>query len=594
MRSISSFICFWLLLVSFCADANPCIQIFYDKGSKNSEPHYIGRIHALFIQNLMGHFPHWKQKLAPIESYKKGELENCKANIYLGTFYNTEIPADFLFDFVNTNKNVLWAGYGIWKIPTADLNRVLGISYKGLSSLDSSNLDVSGRPTFYNTFTYKGEVFTKYGEFDRKDPHKFNAAFEMVLLNLATERSPSSHVLSWAEHNFSHDQVPYLINQENRWYLSDSPFSFTTEQDRYLIFTDVLFDLLEEKPLYSEVRPAFVRFEDIHPCLPLWQLEAYSRIFREAQAPFTISLIPIFADPLMARVDDPAQRFTPLTKAPFFLSFLRNAEEQQGSFLYHGITHQYRDKKNPFNGMSGDDFEFWDAIRNAPLVEDSADYVLNRLQDGFQLIKQAGITTHAWLTPHYQASPLDFIVFGQVFDWNVGRVTYFPAESNLKELLPGHLSFDRAGPDGQAERLSFFKHLKVSHPENMLPNGQFFPFEIFGDFYGQRLIPENLGNIQPFLNEQVYKTQDIADMARSAKRNRVLRDHWASLFIHPVLVYPPSDEGVGDFPGDGKKITELIRTIQSLGYQFISLKEWTKQHPMRERPQREEIRLEKN
>lgn len=592
MRNRTLSLCFWILFSSSFGEANPCIQIFYDKAQKSSNPHFVGRIHALFIQNLMGHFPQWKQRLAPIETYKKGELENCKANIYLGTFYETEIPPSFLFDFVNTKQNVLWAGYGIWKIPSAELSRVLGISYKGLSKLDGSNLDAFGRPTFYKTFTYKGEDFTKYGEYDQKDPKKFNAAFEITLLNLLPERSPKNHVLSWAGHNYHRDQVPYIINQDNRWYIGDSPFSFATEQDRYLIFTDILFDLLEERPLYSEVRPAFVRFEDIHPCLPLWQLEAYRRIFKEAQTPFTISLIPIFADPLMARVDDPAQRFTPLTKAPLFLSFLRTAEEQQGSFIYHGITHQYRDKKNPFNGMSGDDFEFWDAIRNAPLAEDSPTYLLNRLHDGYQLLNQAGITPHAWLTPHYQASPLDFIVFGQIFHWNVGRVTYFPAESTLESLLPEHLSFDRSGSDGHAERLSFFKNLKVSYPEKMHPNGQFFPFEIFGDFYGQRLIPENLGNIQPFLNEQVYKTQDINEMAQSAKRNRVLRDHWASLFIHPVLVYPPSDEGVGDFPGDGKKIVDLLRTIQSLGYQFISLKDWTQQQSLRQRPPREEVRLE--
>lgn len=79
-------------------------------------------------------------------------------------------------------------------------------------------------------------------------------------------------------------------------------------------------------------------------------------------------------------------------------------------------------------------------------------------------------------------------------------------------------------------------------------------------------------------------TQNLDQMLASAKRNRVLRDHWASLFIHPVLVLPNQEEGLGSFPGDGTAVSRLIQGIQNLGYRFIDLEEWVQQQQNLLRP----------
>lgn len=563
--------------LSFAESRNPCLQIFYDKPTEESSYRFFGRIHALFVENLMGHFPHWNQSVSPIQDYKKGLLERCEASIYLGTDFHQKLPQDFLIDFEKGDRPFLWAGYHLWQLDKRALGNSLGVEFAGLTALDFQSKDKKGRPHFFKWHHYKGEVFEKYGEFDRKDPTRFNAAFEISRLTI---ESPRTEVIAWAEHSGTAEKLPYVIRKEKRWYVADSPFSFITEKDRYLIFTDLLFDLLNEKPRYQGKRPALVRFEDIHPNIPLWQLDAYLQIFKQSQIPFSLSLIPIFADPLLVQTDDRSERVVTIAQKKFFQNFLREAENWGGSIILHGITHQYRDIRNPFNGMSGDDFEFWDGVNQKPLPEDSVSYVLSRLETGWDLVRSSGFEPVAWLTPHYQASPLDFVLFGQLSHWNMGRVVYFPFEIKNFVRLPAPLALSVSGKEHREERLRILGNLEVTYPQELKPNGQFFPFEIWGDVFGQRLIPENLGNIQPFLNEQVHKTQRIEDMIECARRNRVLRDHWASFFIHPVLIQPTSEEGIADYPGEGDKLVSFFQTIEELGYEFIDLKKWIRKQPL--------------
>jgi uncharacterized protein YdaL len=121
---------------------------------------------------------------------------------------------------------------------------------------------------------------------------------------------------------------------------------------------------------------------------------------------------------------------------------------------------------------------------------------------------------------------LDYVIFGQVFGWNIGRVIYFSRAV---------WEFRRRSALRQV-RANTCVDLKAQ--PGLSPNGQFFPYEIFRDAYGQRIIPENLGNLQPFMNHQVLKSRTIDEILASARRNLVLRDAWASVFIHPLMILP--------------------------------------------------------
>ena len=129
--------------------------------------------------------------------------------------------------------------------------------------------------------------------------------------------------------------------------------------------------------------------------------------------------------------------------------------------------------------------------------EDSPSYVLDRTELAWELLEDAGIRPVAWLTPHYQASPLDYRIFADIFPWNVGRTIYFPfTEFSDSSNLNPRFNFNVSGTTGKNQRWDHFKNLKAKWPEELLPAGQIFPYEIYGDFYNQKLIPEVNGNIE--------------------------------------------------------------------------------------------------
>jgi uncharacterized protein YdaL len=552
---------------------NKCVRIYYDSRPGAHPEYTIGKIHSIALQNLLGHFPHIQQYVLPIESYQSGDIEKCEASIYLGTYFE---------DYQKTSKNVAWLGYNVWKLGAAFLKERWQVRYKELAKLDFKKRDPEGRPGFYKQFQYKGEIFEKFGEWDKDEKERFNADYEISQFEVMN-RETNSNVVAWAIHNTNAEapKLPYILRNQNHWYIGDSPFSFIQESDRYLIFCDVLFDILGEKPRNQAVKKrALFRLEDVHPNLPLWELYQLTNLFYEMKVPFTMSVIPIYRDIYGVHSEKKRDQFVPMSKNASFMDFLIYAQEHGASIIYHGVTHQSK-RRNPFNGVTGDDFEFWDRVKNQPIEGDSPEFVISRLEDGLSLFKEAGITPIAWLPPHYQASALDYNLFGQLFTWNVGRVVYYPQKRSAMRTLPTQLKMDKVGAAGNGKRLSHLGDMQFEYDKEGVAMGQFFPYEIYGDVYGQRLIPENVGNLQPYLNEQVHKTQTVAQMIRTMERNRVLNnDIWASYFVHPFYVETTREGGSGAFPGDVKAFVRLINETRKMGYEFVNLKEWIQQNEL--------------
>ena len=564
-----------------------CVQLYYDR--LPGKDYTFGRIHMVFLQNLMAHFPHIKQYVAPIESYRSQDLEKCFATIYLGTNYFTQIPSAFIQDYVQTKKNVLWAGYNIWKLGADALATLWQVEYSHLSSLNIELKDPQQRPTFFKYYSYKGEEFSKYGEFDRLQPERFNAAFEIPIFKLLSPQA-SNYTLSWARHSGTGEKVPYLLQNKNHWYMGDSPFSFAHEDDRYLIICDLLFDLLEEEPLYQGKHPAIFRVEDVHPEFPPWMFFETIHAIAQFKIPFHVTFFPIFSGQALQR--GPATMTTILSR-PLTMEMLHYGSRLGAKYIFHGVSHQSGMLKNPL-GISGFDFEFWDIKNNRPMPQDSTAWVLERLDFGQSLLQAAKIPIANWLTPHYQASPLDYVIFGQVFQWNWGRIIYFPdVKIHLPQPLAPIFTYEQSGLSGAKQRAQVLKDLQVTYPTNLLPNGQFFPYEIYGDIYGQKIIPENLGNLQPFaINGVVHKTRSVEEIIATMKRNLVIRDSWASLFYHPLLLETYRNWGAALYPGDATAITRLITAAQNFGYQFIDVNEWQANNPYQRKPITTEVILE--
>lgn len=570
-----------------------CVRIYYDR-SKTPDSYWIGRTYAMFTQNLLGHFPEWQQIVSPIELYQVGEIETCEATIYLGSYFENTIPKAFFDDFAKTKRRVAWAGYSIWQYSPAELSRLFGHQYSGLTTLELGKTDAEGRPAFFRDVIYKGETFPKFGDFVKLDPSvwqsesEFRAGYEQVKLvpsqNFADRKG--AKVLAETRHSLTAEKIPYVVQKDNRFYFADVPFSYMHESDRMLVFADLLFDILDEKPRHNG-RYAVVRIEDIHPMIPLFEMDDILRVLREEKVPVTISLIPLFFDPLF-RADRPqGEELVTMDRHVGFMDMIRQLQKEKATFIWHGVTHQYGRQQNPHDGVSGSDFEFWDAINNRPVQEDSAAWALDRLEDGWFTLLKAGIHPTIWLTPHYQASTVNYGVFAKVFPWNVGRVIYYNHRLEGAKLgIPERdLWFDPKRPGNSKNRFDALGGLKATVEFDRW-NGQIFPYEIYGDVHGQRLIPENLGNSQPFISTHVVRTRSVKEIIADAKRNLVLRDAWASLFYHSFLVGTIESGGRGGFPGDPSELRYIVREIKKLGYHFINLEDWTRKNtgPIRPEP----------
>ena len=346
------------------------VHIYYDSVPEAKTPFYVGRIHALMLQNLLGHFPNVQQHIIPIQRYQAGDLDDCFAAIYLGTYYDNQVPAAFYKDFANTSRNVLWAGYNIWNHSPQNLRNLWGMKYLQLSKLDTDILDEHGHPGFFKFYDYKGERFQKFAQWKADDPSQLNAAFEISVFSI-DDRHPDTEILSWAEHSTNGERVPYAVRNKNHWYIGDSPFSFVTEGDRYMIFADLLFDVLDEPPRHTGKRPAVFRVEDVHSEIPIWQLHTLTELLHREKVPFAMSMIPIFSDPRGITQKDVSKRFAVMSHNPLFVDYIRFAKHCGATFIYHGVTHQSGNMLNPYSGVSGDDFEFWDRVRNRPMQDDS-------------------------------------------------------------------------------------------------------------------------------------------------------------------------------------------------------------------------------
>lgn len=533
-----------------------CVRLYYDR-SPDSSYHW-GEFYAQQLQNLLGHFPQFKQIIQPIENYRAGQIEECRATIYLGTYFDNRLPSAFLDDFSSTSKQVAWIGYSVWQLGNPRLEALFGHRYVGLSELDTQNKDEEGNPTFFKEFTYRGETFRKFGEYS---PHQggFAAAYELVKLRKTEDRA---EVLSEAIHNGTGERAPYVLRASNRFYVADMPFSYTHEADRYLIVADLLFDILDVPTVWTEKKPAVFRIEDVSSYTCQSCLLKLGQMLSAEQVPFHIALIPIFADPFLTTGLTPASGLLPMNQDPTFLSTIQTLKGQGAKFIWHGVTHQYAHKRNPESGISGDDYEFWDTSRGAPIREDSSDYLLRLLDRGWDALTASGLAPKIWEVPHYMASPLDYHIFARVFSWNIGRVLYSSYQAKNVPVVPESLWYEKSGLQGSGLRRNAFKNMSVSGTAPVL--GQFFPYEIYGDTFGQRFFPENLGN--PTACDNLTCTpRTIDDLIDVARRNRVLRDAWASFYFHPYLLE-------GNNPAiQPEEIERLVRTIRELGYEFVDL-----------------------
>ena len=537
-----------------------CIQIFHAPGDLE---------YPIYLQNLLGHFPQFNLVIAPIDTYQKSAIEHCRVTIYLGTEPTLKIPRDFLSDFESTQKQVAWLGYSVEALGEARMAHLFGHRYLGMAALDQQNLDSVGRPSFFRTIHYKGEAFEKYGDFAAN--HEFRSSYPMALLERVNS---TGSVLAEAENTTTQEIRPYIIRNQNHFYVADNPLTYRHERDRYLVLADLLFDILDVQPLYPDRHPALIRIEDVNVTTPLKKLTRLLDALREVQVPAQIALVPIFADPLGITGHDPTKKGVPLDQPPGFAETLRQLQASGTSLVWHGVTHQYGDHKNPV-GVSVDDYEFLVASTEKPIPEDSVDYVLNLMNRGWNVFDRSGLVPLSWEVPHYAASALDYYLFARLFHWNYGKIRYVPHQATRLKATPSPmLWFEKTGLAGDSERRSFFEGLRVI--ETGASSMQFFPYEIYKDSYGQSVMPENLGYPHAAYSNVPERTLEM--IFADAKRNRVIRDSWASFYLHVSDIERINAQFPEMKDAGLTQTLAMVQQLKQIGYDFQSVNQWIRSH----------------
>jgi uncharacterized protein YdaL len=567
--AIASLIIASLVVVRPSAGQEPeCVNIFHDEVYEKARQR--GPMNAIMLANLLGHWPQYELRVRPIQDYQSADIEACKATLYLGTLDEAEIPESFLADFSTSRKRLAWIGFGVQKLNPRWLEQAFHHQVSGRVTIDDNRAKKAG---FYQYVSYKGSVF-------HKDVQTSNGthegAFDAVRF-VPVGPDAAKVVLAHLIHNETNHSIPYFLRADNRFLVGDIPFAYMHEADRYLAFADLLFDILDEQPV-RQSRLAFARTEDIHGFYDREILRASFATMRAEGVPISIAHIPLFMDPFNAYHRGYIRRPAPANLVPGFTAMIADlVKDNKNAILWHGTTHQFALTKNPHSGTSGDDYEFWNAVAQRPVDGDGVAFTLDRLAQGLRVFEHYRVAPRYWVTPHYQASATNNRVFGAVFPWTVGGVTYYA--SSFKPAFTVRATNPQASilmPSVTRQLLSDLKNQAWGEIDARSEEGQSqtFPFEIYRDVYGQRIIPETLGYLSFEISDQTDFIRTPEQMLADAQRNLVVRDYWASFFFHPFIFASREEGGVGSRRGDTSELRKLLIGLKSLGYQFVGLGEF--------------------
>jgi uncharacterized protein YdaL len=503
------------------AATSPTALVLYDTAGPYGQ---LGELYAMAAANLAGHFGTVTAK--PVQQYTAGMINTYTSVVYIGsTYYGGDVPdavpAAFYQDAMSTTKPVTWIGANIWGMANAD--GVARFSQKYGWDPTTSYYEDGGSVGTVTQVSYKGRTLTRNIPAGQDGgvlrPNVLTGTGYPAVTRLGEGLDSSNgHTFGWA------------VRSSNLTYIGEIPFAYVSETDRVIAFEDLLFDALA--PATPEQHRAMVRLEDISPNSDPTELRAMADYLYSQHIPYGINVIPVYTDPKGTYNNGVAQTLT-LAQKPTVVSALKYMLARGAVLMDHGYTHQYSDVANPYNGVTGDDFEFYrshidsanNVVYDGPVAEDSALWAQTRVTSALAAFTAAGLPKPTlWTTPHYAGSAADYKVFSSNFSARLERSLYFS----------GTLSGKSAGSN------TFI--------------GQFFPY-VVRDVYGTKVIPENIGNYEPeaFNN---HPARLPADLIAAAKDNLAVRDGFASFFYHPYFPLQP--------------LKDTIDGIKALGYTFVS------------------------
>ena len=547
------------------ADGEVSVLILYDDSGPWG---HLGELYASQVLSLLGHFAEVVVTATPIAGYQPGQLDLHEVSLYIGSTWDAQPPKSFEEDFWDYEGRFTWIGNNFWHLDPDRWAKTFGFS-------SPWTLGDAGSPEFFQHVRYTPShldppeefVFSKQAAVWNDETGTY--AFDPYLQEVQVEDPGQVEVLATIEHSANGQQLPYALRSGRLWFFADVPFTFLHDGDRYLVFTDLLHDLvgIEHEP----TRYALFRLEDVHPVVPIEAVDTVAELLWDrdaAERPWSMALIPEFHDPMdVYQIEGVPDVLTmnqdhPVSNA--WREVVQSAAERGGAFVQHGTTHQYGDGPNPINGLTGTDSEFWIEDEATPVPEDSPGWFVDRVERGRLQMMQQGWEPFAFEYPHYQSSLLDNLILPDLYATVYHRT----------ELLPFRVQYAGETYDfvdfggGIRDSLQFDWEQATVEGEGTPRLGVFFPYFVGQDSYGNRVVPENLGNVSPpelVDPEHPEEVRLIPEILALAALNRSQRCAYASFFYHSFLVET-------EFPDAGgvEGITALVDGVEALGFEFVS------------------------
>lgn len=478
---------------------------------------FLGEQYAMMTGNLLSQFGSYKA--LPVRSYTAGMMNQYTAVVYLGSTYDEPIPVAFLDDVLAGTKPVMWLFSNIWQLTNRQFAKT-GQYWANVRGWDWTGYDTSP----IGEVVYKGRSLGRYSA-------------DLSGVMGVTINDPTKATAVALAKKADGTTFPWATRSGNLTYIGEMPLSYISEDNRYLAFADLLFDLLD--PTRPERHRALVRIEDVSPDSDPNELRAVADTLAAEKVPFSVTVIPEYRDPLGV-LNGGVRETRTLAQNAAVVSALRYMQSKGGTLIMHGWTHQIDGLANPYNQVSGDDTEFFRlfvdtatdfVVFDGPLPKDRQSDHQSRINTGKGRYTSAllGVPT-IFTPPHYAASVNAYKAIKASFRARYDRGLYFQGQ-----LAGGAINNKR-----------FI--------------GQFFPYPVT-DIHGSRVVPENIGNeeLDAFNNNPPRLP---ADIIANAQANLVVRDGFASFFWHPFLV---SDPRAGT-----AHLRQIVQGIKALGYTFVT------------------------
>jgi uncharacterized protein YdaL len=449
---------------------------------------------GVLAANFVSHFA--RPVRQPVSAYRPGEMAHYAAVVYVGTNYGEPLPNGFLADVRAGARPVLWLGENAYQLTDAAFARAHGWR---------ESADHVGHYTFVQ---YRDARLT----ITNGDLHGID------VVDLAKATVPGTAVAADGR------STPWAVRSGNLTYVSEVPLDSEGGQDRSFAVADMMAGMFG--PVRQRHR-ALIRLEDVGPTSDPVQLRQVADLLAAEDIPFSIALYPVYVGPVDQR---PRERVR-LQDRPQIVDAIRYMLSKGGTLVLHGYTHQLGNRRNPTNGESAEDYEFYrvhlDAHHNlvydGPVTKDSAAWTRHRISSALAEIHAAGLPRPwMWEFPHYGAAPADYRVAASIFVARFERGNY------------------AAGPVG---------HEDLSTLTEQTP-----PY-VVRDTYNGPVLPETLGHVASPGDLAAGQGSIRQIMADAAAQKAAVRDNVAGVFYHPFLGTTPLRHLVDGLRHEGYRFT---------------------------------------